>query len=54
VRDLGDEAVRVARRHPELRLIPSATIRAAAARSSGLPVALDAAAAGDRRARATP
>jgi L,D-transpeptidase ErfK/SrfK len=40
VKSLGDEAVRAAARHPELRKVNRHAIRAAAERSQGLPVAL--------------
>ena len=39
-RALGDEAVRAAKRHPELRGVSPAAIREAAERSRGLPVAV--------------
>jgi L,D-transpeptidase ErfK/SrfK len=41
VKSLGDEAVRVAARHPELRGLDRRTIREAAQRSQGLPVVLE-------------
>lgn len=41
VKSLGDEAVRVAARHPELRRLDRGAIRAAAERSQGVPVVLE-------------
>jgi L,D-transpeptidase ErfK/SrfK len=46
VKSLGDEAVRVAARYPELRGLDRRAIRGAAERSQGLPVVLDPATAG--------
>jgi L,D-transpeptidase ErfK/SrfK len=56
VRALGDEAVRVAARHPELRGVSREAIRAAAERSKGLPVTVTPADAGGStlQGRATP
>ena len=49
VKSLGDEAVRAATRHPELRGMDRGAIREAAERSRGLPVQIDPAMAGRSR-----
>jgi L,D-transpeptidase ErfK/SrfK len=54
VLDLGKEGVRVAARHPDLRTIEPAVIRAAVARSAGAPVRLDDVPADARQVRALP